>query len=343
MRTLSLLPAVFLALHAFMPAAAVPVQMSKVESLPVLGDLTLGAIGPTQVPNPNLPGLNVPGVPHRRSHNDRVNIHPRQVHSADFSSSPNSTVPAAPVAASRKRTTLDKREPAHIFYSKPKSSTSDLVMREIHDSKSDTLHENDAAGIPSADPAAAVGQLTSTFKSVGSAQKKLSSVTNKAPVTLPDTPITSADTGAVDAATQAAAKEASKSPKSTDESKSPHSANPDAYPHVEGYDYSKTSNGAAASASASAPQKRHSFVLDTDPILPPSDTTGKDPSMGVANLDSNRKPEDNASKVPVAPKTIPTGDVPDVPAPTGSNVPAAAAPASGAVSAAPVPATSPLP
>ena len=90
-------------------------------------------------------------------------------------------------------------------------------------------------------------------------------------------------------------------------------ANPDAYPQSAGF---KSFDAAPAPAQ---PQKRHSFVMDTDPLLPPDDMTGKDPSMGVINIDSNHKPEDDVPKTAGkhydAPTPVAVQDAPDVPAP----------------------------
>ena len=81
-------------------------------------------------------------------------------------------------------------------------------------------------------------------------------------------------------------------------------------------------------ASAPAPAKRHSLVFDTDPIVPPADMTGKDPSMGVLNLDSNRKPEEDVPKEnpekdakKVADETPAGGDVPKNVDPAASAAP----------------------
>ncbi|KIP11564.1 hypothetical protein PHLGIDRAFT_114413 [Phlebiopsis gigantea 11061_1 CR5-6] len=278
--------------------------MSKALPVPVLGPLTLGAIAPTAVPNINAPSA--PGVPQRRSHRDTVNIHPREYHSADFAAAPNTTAPAAPVAS--KRTLFDRRTPK----SHSKKPASDLVLRKLHD--------DDAPSAAPGSPQAAAGTLANALKSVGAVPKQVSPVANAAPASVPDTPLTAADTSAAEAAAQNEAKHAPAPP--VNEVEPVPGANPDAYPHADGYKY----------AAAPAPVKRHSLVLDTDPIVPPADTTGKDPSMGVFNLDSNQKPEDVPKENPekdakkVADET-PAGDVP-------KNVePAAGAP----VDAAPVP------
>lgn len=307
MRTSSLLPALCLALNALLPAAAVPLEMTKVVPVPVLGDFTLGSVGPTQVPNPNLP--NLPAVPHRRSHHDSVNLRPREYHSADFSASPNTTAPAAPAppaSSTRKRTIFERRESKKTSHRKSSSYMSDLVSRKLQDSTADA--PSSVTG-----PAAAAGQLANAVKSIGGVPKQVSSVTNNVPVSLPGTPVTSSDTSVADAS----AKQAAKSPQPVNEAEPTAGANPDAYPHVDSYDYS-------GSAPTPAPQKRHSLVFDSDPLLPPSDTTGKDPSMGVLNLDSNRKPEDDVPKVDT-PKT-PADDVPDVPTPEAAPVPTPTSP-----------------
>ncbi|EKM54193.1 uncharacterized protein PHACADRAFT_257868 [Phanerochaete carnosa HHB-10118-sp] len=474
MRALGLLAAVCVALHA----TAAPMQMSKVVPVPGLGDFTLGAIGPTAVPNANLPSPQLPGgVSHaRRSNHDSVDIRPRQIHSADFEASPNSTLPAVPQAgqapskrdpsytpvvtpgaykrdsgfvsrglasgvhkrAEKKKeyhahmrneqqgkdknkldisqfesrnlgeppepvyertAHVDKREPGDMFPAsaslrryeddeqmarrdEERQSSKDSHHRSSgHDTetlqklarRADTKHKHKHVGTsgqrsePSAQlarravdrskyaktahkktpaantldtrpqdrtsqddatgPAAYSSGLASGVKSIGAVPHALSGVTGAAPVTIPDTPLTSADNSAAEAAAAQAAAQEAAAPHPVDE-EVPTTANAGAYPHVDSYKYTDPVPGADADANVqSAPTvKRHSFVFDTDPLMPSQNMTGKDPSMGVLNFDSNLPAKEVPAKT--AEKTMPVEDpnsaVDNVPSADPTAVPAPA-------------------
>lgn len=337
MRSLSLVPAVLLALSSALPSTAVPIEMTKVIPLPGIGPLTVGGIGPTQIPNLALPNPNIPVLPHRRSNHDPVNIRPRQIHNADFSASPNSTIPTAPSApspASKAKRAGKPKSP------KAKQAPEHHVDIEKPGEKKDkaTASSADASG-----PAAAAGGVAEALRTVGGAPKQLSSATNSAPVVVPDTPVTQPDNSAANAAAAAAAAEAAKAPAPVEEAAAAEPAPPanaGAYPHMDGFDYSATP--APPPAPAGQNQKRHSLVMDTDPVLPPADMAGKDPSMGLLNVDSNRKPEDDVDTTPKSPVGGKGGAPADLPTVEDAPEPKAA-PASTSSDAQPAPPQAPPP
>ena len=202
----------------------------------------------------------------------------------------------------------------------PAANTADTRVRP-----QDNAAQNGPSG-----PAAYTSNLATSVKTVGALPHALSGSTNAVPVTLPDTPLTSADNSAAEAAASQAAAQAAAAPHPVEE-EVPAAANADAYPHVDSYKYTDTTPAAPVPGTdadanlQSAPNvKRHSLVMDTDPLLPPQDMTGKDPSMGTLNLDSNRPAEDVPAKT--AEKTVPVKDpnVVDPPVPAADPAPAAA-------------------
>jgi hypothetical protein len=326
-----------------------------------IGDMTLGLVGPTAVPNlklpvggngaassapsvpgaPALPGAapglpktpkmpGIAGLPIRRSPlpepvHGNSRLQPRIVRSADYSAASNSnaTIPVEPksTSAATKRETKKFRQGWVIPTGTSSPTQSASLAKRMTGRKSSKQHSSNGkhptakppksqkadpskpqhAGMsdnsaPSSGPAAG---LASLVKSVGATPKALSPAANSLPV-LPGTPLTYADTSpTVDAVDDSAEQTAAK-PVPVNEKEPAPGSNPGAYPSAPSYQSFPQNATVSASTSKS---KRHSFVLDTDPLIPPSDETAakKDPAMGLANIDSNQKPTPPPTpKVPVA-------------------------------------------
>lgn len=284
-------------------------------------------------------------------------LQPRQFHNADFSANPNGTIPQAPspthsdapaVAAKRgmeamhvgyvvptstatgpkhedieatrpsnkKRATKSQGRPSRPSKKKSTSSSPERPTHPEHKQNSPAGPGQGADGqsstSPSSGPAAGFADI---LKTISAAPNELSPAVNSMPAT-PNTPLTTADTQpGIDAADTTDVEAAPKVPVPIEEKEPAPAANAGAYPNAPGYSQTPA---AAEAASVSAKSKRHSFVLDTDPLLTPSAETAekKDPKMGLLNVDSNEKPSSppqlplSASKPAVTPKPTSTDAAP---------------------------------
>lgn len=302
------------------------------------------------VPDP--PHLPVPGLsslPHRRSTaHDNGRLEPRQIHNADFATSPNSTIPHIPTANRAEATSVAPQKRGtknlHMGYTLPTSSdagSSDEDFdtanapktkrasrgrqrgrgrgRNTGSSGRPTRHtaaappqreeisptaptpgkQADKGSADSSSSSGPAGGLTDLVKTVGGVPKTVSPAVNSVPAA-PDTPLTSADTQpTIDAAEVPETPPAAKVPVAVEEKESAPGDNAGAYPVAPGYG-APPPPAENVNVAAEPKTKRHSFVLDTDPLLPPDEATAakKDSQMGFLNLDSNKKP-DVPSKAPV--------------------------------------------
>lgn len=365
--------------------------------LPV-GDMTLGLVAPTAVPNvklpvpggagatptgvppiPHFPGVpsvpgsgsskssKVPGVPKgvplRRSPSPdpgpsyaNPRLQPRMVREPDYAAAnTNATIPVAPTTSTTKREVKSKefrngwvvpppsssstsnhakraakkhrsskkkhttdhhkkpsetaQKPTHTNIAKPEHSAEakpDLKAEHAaEDQHSSSASSSSGAGGPAAG-------LTNLVKTVGAAPNLLGPVGQSMP-SVPDTPITSADTGpTIDAADNTAgdAAQTAKVKVPVDEKVPPPPTDANAYPAY---------TAPALPAPANTKAKRHSLVLDTDPLIPPSDESKekKDKAFGVVNMDSNAKPPP-PPPVPSVPAKVPKPSVSAAPVPIPS-------------------------
>ena len=308
MRYLNLISTLF-ALNAALQVAAAPApaRATEVVPIPLLGDFTFGMIAPTNIPNivlPNLPGGGglpaVPGAPVKRSWNGWQNIGPRFFKNADYQTSSNQSVPVPAAPAPSATTTLERRV---------------TKSKEGHKSSKDRVAASSSAesagGADAPSPVGAAGNLANTVKSIGSAPKEaIAPAFYSLPIAIPDTPITQADTIAAD---EQAAAEAPPPPVPQAEKIE---EKPGAYTNSNYGGYTSTGSGVSdfkadetTVAKAAPARKRHDMVLDTDPLIPPTDGTKTDPRMGILNVDSNSNPEPHLpAKQPPIPADAPVPD-----------------------------------
>ncbi|KAI0339854.1 hypothetical protein BDW22DRAFT_1486550 [Trametopsis cervina] len=187
----------------------------------------------------------------------------------------------------------------------PKQPAAQDNVKAKHQNKpSSSSPDSSASGGPA-------GGLANLVKSVGILPKTLSPVVDAVP-SVPDTPLTSADTNpTIDAADNTVSQSEPKAKVPVNEKAPVPGSNAGAYPVAPGY------NVAPSVSASTTKTKRHSFVLDTDPLLPPSDEAAekKDKAMGLINMDSNEKPA-VPSKLPSAVPKITPAPTSTVPAPT---------------------------
>ncbi|GJE97727.1 hypothetical protein PsYK624_139480 [Phanerochaete sordida] len=228
------------------------------------------------------------------------------------------------------RRAVDRAEKAKAAHRKTAAPAPNTPTTHKQDRPQDRAKQENVAA---PGPAGAASGAATGLKSIGALPHALSGATSAAPVTLPATPLTSADNSAAEAAAAQAAAEEAAAPHPVEE-KAGAQENADAYPHVDGYKPTEAAPpvpvpGADADAGAAptANVKRHSLVMDTDPLVPPQDMTGKDPSMGLLNLDSNRPAEDVPAKKAVDKAKVPAAPTGDLPPPPPAPAPPAPPPA----------------
>ncbi|KAF7793970.1 hypothetical protein EIP86_005094 [Pleurotus ostreatoroseus] len=289
-------------------AAPAPAQESMaLPGAPLVGTVTVGVSLPTNIPNVNaLSGEG--GLPVKRAIRTNSRLQPRdpgkpllkhrEFHNADFSaSSPNNTIPI-PSSNPATTATVERRD---------KSKHKMPSNKAAPDSK-------DSAPPSGSNPAQGAA---SAVKEAGAAPNGLSALYYSASNPLgsvPDTPVTSKDDPPVDAPLASA----SPVPKYAPENPAP--SNSGAYPSSpSGPGYSATPGYQSGSSDfqepspSPAPAKRHAVGLSTEPLIPSTDPTQRDPQMGLVNLDSNQKPDPTLPNTPKVPK-------PDVPAPSGAPI-----------------------
>lgn len=330
MRSLSLLP-VLAAVATILPASAVPIEIST-----LIADQTVVLLGPTFIPNPIMPTARPVStkIPTRRA-NLAHPIQARQVHNADFSASPNTTIPgtsdSAPAAPAEKRS----KEHKHHHHSdkkhtqgkavmgKESTESTDILLRVVKGgpitggTSKDLSHAEDTAHVPvqrRAEGHNHEGKHGDKHESKHKSQQHSTGDAPSGPASL--TSGLASGVKKVGSAPKQLSKitdglpVAPDTPVTTPDAPATGSGAgqvpvPQPAPENEvpvGSGSYPTEVGYSYSAptpgvsTASTNQKRHNLELDSRPIT--GATSNDDPKVGVINMDSNRKPEDTKEAAP---------------------------------------------
>lgn len=278
MRSLGLILLLF-GLHAVMQTAAAPIQGAT--DIPLFG--TVGAKGPTAVPNLSLPIPPPPaprGLPAKRAtHRGDTRLQPRNIHSADYGAAPNTTIPAGPSTSTGQAMNMERRGTKKAQAHREKAKTKSAPHRGSTPAEG---IPSPGAELPSTNDAASSGATGAEdgVKAAGALPKEISPAVDALPLSeLSDTPITKPD------APPAPDPPPPPPPVPAAKVESTGTAKEGVYPTYQPPGSAGSSDFVGTNTAAHA-SKRHDLIFDTDPLLPPSGGPD-DPRMGVVNLDSN--------------------------------------------------------